>query len=200
MRSLAVQGVLPRGDLELLAQVRSLAHWHTSHRYFSHCGHETRMAQAGYRRDCPSCLAVHFPRTDPVVIMLIADGDKALIGHPHRLAEGVYTTLAGFMEPGETIEQAVRREVMEESSVRVSDVTFMKSQPWPFPTSLMLGCVGKAESRDIVLGDNELEDCRWFPRDEVREILAGRHPEGLHVPPEISIAHWLIRTWADAEA
>ncbi|PTW63093.1 NAD+ diphosphatase [Breoghania corrubedonensis] len=199
MRSLALQATLPAGDLGLLAQARSLCHWHESHGFCSRCGHKTRMAQAGYRRDCPSCSTTHFPRTDPVVIMLIADGDKALMGRPHRLAEGVYTTLAGFMEPGETIEQAVRREVMEEAGIRVGDVSFVKNQPWPFPASLMLGCFGVAESREINLGDDELEDCRWFGREEVREMLAGRHRDGLVVPPPISIAHWLIRSWIEQE-
>ncbi|ADZ72700.1 NAD(+) diphosphatase [Polymorphum gilvum] len=195
LRTLALRGVLPPADLGALAQTRALVHWHLSHRFCSACGQPSVMREAGYRRDCPSCAAQHFPRTDPVVIMLITDGDKVLLGRPPRLAEGIFTTLAGFMEPGETIEDAVRRETYEEARIRVGRVDLVANQPWPFPANLMLGCRGEALDRDIVIGQDELEACRWCSRDEVRQMMAGSHPLGHRIPPPISIAHHLIATW-----
>lgn len=196
IRSLAIQGALPPEELGILAQARALSHWHSTHRFCSRCGHESRMTQGGYRRDCPHCGGLHFPRTDPVAIMLIADGDKCLMGRTPRLAEGVFSTLAGFIEPGETVEDAVRREVFEEAGVQVGKVEYRASQPWPFPASLMIGCRGEALSRDIVMDETELEACRWFDRQEVLAMIAGTHGAGLRVPPPLSIAHWLIREWA----
>lgn len=197
LRSLALQGVLPPGHMGMLAQASSLLHWHVSHRFCSRCGSPSTMTQGGYRRDCPSCGGLHFPRTDPVAIMLVTDGDACLMGRPPRLPEGVFSTLAGFIEPGETIEEAVRREVFEESGIRVGDVGYMASQPWPFPASLMIGCHGTAISRDITMDEAELEACRWFSREEVTAMLAEMHPDGLKVPPPLSIAHWLIRSWVE---
>ncbi|MXN66847.1 NAD(+) diphosphatase [Stappia sp. GBMRC 2046] len=197
IRSLAIQGALPPEDLGILAQARALGHWHMTHGFCSRCGEKSVMTQGGYRRDCPNCGGLHFPRTDPVAIMLIADGDECLLGRPPRLAEGVYSTLAGFIEPGETVEDAVRREVFEESGIKVGKVAYRASQPWPFPASLMIGCSGEALSRDIVMDETELEDCRWFSRDEVRRMMAGEHDEGKIIPPGISIAHWLIREWVE---
>ncbi len=139
LRTLAIQNALSPADLGALAQARALIHWHRTHHHCSRCGEKTSMAEAGYRRDCLSCEGQHFPRTDPCVIMLITDGDRALLGRPTRLPEGIYTTLAGFMEPGETIEQAVRRETLEESGIVVGDVRLTSNQPWPFPANLMLG-------------------------------------------------------------
>lgn len=199
IRSLALQGVLPPPQLGMLAQASALLHWHTSHRFCSRCGAPSVMALGGYRRDCPACGGQHFPRTDPVAIMLVTDGDACLMGRPPRLPEGVFSTLAGFIEPGETIEEAVRREVFEESGIRVGAVSYMASQPWPFPASLMIGCHGTALSRDITMDAAELEACRWFSRDEVTAMLADAHPQGLKVPPPLSIAHWLIRRWAEGQ-
>lgn len=195
LRSLALRRDLAEADIGALAQARALAHWHLSHRFCSRCGAKTQMAEAGYRRDCPSCQAQHFPRTDPVVIMLITHGDKVLLGRPPRLAEGVYTTLAGFMEPGETVEDAVRRETYEESRIRVGAVDIVLNQPWPFPANLMLGCRGVAVSTDIEIGQDELEACHWYSRAEVETMLAGTHPDGHRIPPGISIAHHLILGW-----
>ena len=197
LRTLALQAELSPNHLGVLAQARALIHWHRTHQFCSRCGDKTHMAEGGYRRDCPSCEGQHFPRTDPCVIMLITDGDRALLGRPPRLMEGVYTTLAGFMEPGETIEQAVRRETMEESGIRVGKVELIANQPWPFPANLMLGCVGEALSFDIHIEDDELEACKWCDRDEVRQMVAGTHPEGHLIPPPISIAHELIMGWLE---
>jgi len=197
LRSLALQNTLSAEDQGALAQARALIHWHRSHRHCSRCGEKTLMAEAGYRRDCPACGAPHFPRTDPCVIMLISDGDRALLGRPARLPEGLFTTLAGFMEPGETVEQAVRRETLEESGIVVGDVQLISNQPWPFPANLMIGCTGTALSRDIEIEDDELEACKWCDRDEVRQMVAGTHPEGHKVPPSISIAYHLIAGWLE---
>ena len=197
LRTLALENTFSDQDLSALAQARALIHWHRTHPRCSRCGENTVMAEAGYRRDCPSCEAQHFPRTDPCVIMLITTEDKALLGRPARLPEGIYTTLAGFMEPGETIEGAVRREVYEESRIDVGDVRLVSNQPWPFPANLMLGCIGTATSFDIEIADDELEACKWCDRAEVLQMMEGTHPEGHRIPPSISIAYELIKGWME---
>ncbi|MGE0231406.1 MAG: NAD(+) diphosphatase [Flavobacteriaceae bacterium] len=200
IRSIAMQGLLPEGELGALAQGRSMLHWHATHRYCSRCGHESVPVQGGYRRDCGHCGAQHFPRTDPVSIMLIVNGDNCLLGRSGRFAAPMYSTLAGFIEPGETIEDAVRRETMEEAGVRVGKVAYLASQPWPFPASLMIGCYGQALSEDIVIDREELMDARWFSRADIGTMLAGKHPEGLVVPQRFSIAHQLIWSWMEGKA
>jgi NAD+ diphosphatase len=197
LRSIAVQGLVPVEELGILAMAKSMLDWHRRHRFCANCGAPTKLAQAGFRRDCAACGAQHFPRTDPVVIMMITRGDRCLLGRQARFATGSYSCLAGFLEPGETIEAAVRRETFEEAGVRVGAVSYGMSQPWPFPSSIMIGCVGEALTEEIVMDREELEDARWFSRDEVRLMLERRHPEGLITPPPVAIAHHLIRQWAE---
>jgi len=195
LRTLALRADLSPHDLGVLAQARALIHWHRTHQFCSRCGHPSHMAEGGYRRDCPNCGAHHFPRTDPCVIMLITHGDKVLLGRPPRLPEGIFTTLAGFMEPGETIEDAARRETFEEAGIKVGAVRLIADQPWPFPANLMLGCVGEALTTEITIEDDELEACRWCGREEVQQMIDGTHTEGHIIPPFISIAHHLITGW-----
>ena len=196
LRSVVTQGLLGREDLAMAACAKSLLYWHLRHRYCSACGVSSQVGAAGWRRDCPACKAMHFPRTDPVVIMLAVDGDRCLMGRSGRFGKGMYSALAGFLEPGETVEEAVRREILEESGIVTDQVTYLASQPWPFPASLMIGCLARAKTRDIVIDRTELEDARWFSREEVRAMLAGNHPEGLGAPQPVAIAHHLLRYWA----
>ncbi len=196
-RSVVAQGLVDEGALGAMAQGAALLAWHASHRFCGRCGAATEMRAGGYKRVCTSCSAEHFPRTDPVAIMLTVSGDNCLLGRGRHFAPGVYSALAGFIEPGETIEAAVRRETFEEAGIRLGRVVYHASQPWPFPYSLMIGCFGEALNDDIVPDTAELEDCRWFGRAEVRQMLDGTHPAELRVPPRHAIAHHLIRAWAD---
>jgi NAD+ diphosphatase len=193
LRSLAVQAALPPSDLGLLAQARSLLHWHWRHRFCSNCGGKTSPSDAGYRRHCGACNADHFPRTDPVAIVAVKAGEKFLLGRQPSFAPGMYSALAGFIEPGESIEEAARREILEESGVRLGSVRYVASQPWPFPASLMIGLVAEALSTDIRVEEAELEDCRWFGRDEVVAMLETRHRDGFVVPGALSMARHIIR-------
>jgi len=179
---------------ECAATARALAGWHRSHRFCSACGAQSAVVEAGWRRTCPSCGTHHFPRSDPVVIMLVVHGNRLLLGRAPGWPEGMYSLLAGFVEPGETVESAVRREVAEETGVRVGGIRYLASQPWPFPASLMLGCIGEAETSAITLDRTELEDARWMSREELVTVLAGRHPE-VKGAREGAIAHFLIRNW-----
>ncbi len=193
-RSVYMQGLLGGHELGALAQGAALLSWHATHRFCSRCGAESRMADGGYKRVCPSCNGLHFPRTDPVAIMLAVRGERCLLGRSPHFAPNMYSCLAGFIEPGETIEDAVRRETFEEAGVRLGRVDYLASQPWPFPHSLMIGCLGEALSEEIVL-DDELEDARWFSRNEVAEMLLRRPDQGLRTPPRGAIAHFLIDQW-----
>ncbi|AMS44380.1 NAD(+) diphosphatase [Aminobacter aminovorans] len=198
-RSILAQRLTDEAGLGALAQGAALLAWHASHRFCGRCGAATEMRAGGYKRHCTGCGTEHFPRTDPVAIMLTVSGDKCLMGRGRHFAPGVYSALAGFIEPGETIEAAVRRETLEEAGIRLGRVVYHSSQPWPFPYSLMIGCYGEALNDDISRDTDELEDCRWFPRAEVLQMLAGTHPGELRVPPGHAIAHQLIRTWAESD-
>jgi NAD+ diphosphatase len=181
-------------EAELVATAKAVLGWHESHRFCARCGARSRMIEAGWQRQCPDCGARHFPRTDPVVIMLILSGNDVLMGRSPGWPEGMYSLLAGFIEPGETLEAAVRREVREETGVEVSRVGYLASQPWPFPASLMMGCRGEALSRDIRVDPAELEDARWVGREEMLDIMAGR--SGAMKPARKgAIAHFLIEAW-----
>jgi NAD+ diphosphatase len=196
LRSIAVGGLVPHDQAAMLAAAKALMHWHARHRFCANCGALTEVAVAGWRRDCKVCQATHFPRTDPVVIMLAIDGDACLLGRQPRFPKGMYSALAGFVEPGETIEAAVRREISEEAGVACGAVQYFASQPWPFPASLMIGCFAEASSRSVKVDHVELEDARWFSREEAVAMLEKRHPDRLAAPMLVAIAHHLLKRWA----
>jgi NAD+ diphosphatase len=199
LRSIAIQGLVDADHLPPIAEGKALLHWHTRHRFCSNCGAATNMVEGGWRRDCPSCRGQHFPRTDPVVIMLPFVGERCVLGRSHRFAAGMWSCLAGFIEPGEAIEDAVRRETREEAGIICGRVAYFATQPWPFPTSLMIGCHAEALSRDIVIDRNELDDARWFDREEVAMMLLRKHPDRLTTPPAVAIAYHIIRAWVEEE-
>ncbi len=181
-------------EAEIAATARAILEWHRSHQFCAACGEKSDMAQAGWQRDCPACGRFHFPRTDPVVIMLITHGNRVLLGRSPGWPEGMYSLLAGFMEPGETIEAATRREVLEETNIQVGEVSYLASQPWPFPASLMIGTQGEALTDEITLDPHELEDALWITREEAMTSFAGGNPGLLPARPG-SIAHFLLRNW-----
>jgi NAD+ diphosphatase len=195
LRGMATNGTVPPGELSAIAMAKSMVNWHQRHGYCANCGQRTAMKEGGWKRECPSCKAEHFPRTDPVVIMLVTYGDKCLLGRAPRFLPGMYSCLAGFVEAAETIEDAVRREVFEEAGIRCADVSYYMTQPWPYPSSLMIGCVARALNEDIVVDRTELEDARWFDRDEARLMITRQHPDGLAGPHPFAIAHHLLGRW-----
>lgn len=197
LRSIAVQGLLPPDELGPLGEAKALMDWHRRHGFCANCGARTAIASGGWRRDCAACGAQHFPRTDPVVIMLSVRGDRCLLGRQARFAPGMYSCLAGFVEPGETVEDAVRRETMEEAGIRTGRVHYLASQPWPFPSSLMIGCIAEALDENLVVDTLELEHARWFTRAEVGAMLRGEHPDGLTAPLPFAIAHHLLKAFVE---
>jgi NAD+ diphosphatase len=199
LRSIAVRGLVEGDHLAALAEGKALLNWHARHRFCPNCGAATRPVEGGWRRDCPACRTLHFPRTDPVVIMLAIAGERCLLGRSHRFQSGMWSCLAGFVEPGETVEEAVRRETHEEAGIICGRVSYFASQPWPFPMSLMIGCYAQARSREIVIDRAELDDARWFERGEVALMLSGQHPEALTAPLPIAIAHHILRAWVEKD-
>lgn len=197
LRSLALQGVLTEAELLIAAQARAILGWHLLNRCCARCGSHIRPADGGWRRHCGACGLDAYPRTDPAVIMLITRGDHCLLGHEHRFPDKLYSTLAGYVEAGDDIEHAVRREIKEEAAIDVGEVRYVASQPWPFPHSLMIGCWGEALSEEIRLDVTEIADARWFTREEVASMIAFSHPEGLVTPPPISMAYTLLRAFLD---
>ena len=181
-------------DAELAATSRALFEWHRTHPFCARCGARSAPAMAGWQRDCPACGSHHFPRTDPVVIMLITHGNSVLLGRSPGWPEGMYSLLAGFVEPGETLEAAVRRETWEEASIKVGEVSYLASQPWPFPASLMFGCRGTALNSDIQIDPNEIEDAIWVSREDVMQAMAGEH-SFLMPARKGAIAHFLLQNW-----
>ncbi len=196
LRGLMLSGKVSNEELSILAQARSLVHWHERHGFCANCGVKTDLTDSGYRRICPSCKAEHFPRTDPVVIIAVTQGDNMLLGRQAAWAEGMYSALAGFVEPGETIEQAARREVFEEAGIRVGAIRYVASQPWPFPSSLMIGLIGEAETAEIKIDASEIEDARWFSRADIALMLTRKHPAGFHASHPYAIAHQLVKVAA----
>lgn len=196
LRSVALKRIVPEDEVGPLGEAKAVLDWHARHRFCAQCGGKTVAGASGWRRECTSCGAMHFPRTDPVVIMLVTRGDACLLARQARFAPGMYSCIAGFVEPGETLEDAVRRESWEEAGLRVGNVRYLASQPWPFPSSIMMGCIAEALGDEITLDMTELEEGRWFPRAEVLQMLEGKHPDGLACPQHIAIANTLVRAWA----
>ena len=192
---------LSLSDSGIVAQARAQVDWHNRHGFCSTCGHETTVRRGGQLRQCAGCDALHYPRTDPVVISVVSDGDRCLLGQTRGRATQAnrYSALAGFVDQGESIEEAIAREVMEEAGIAVKNVRYHSSQPWPFPSSLMIGCHAEAATTRIAIDDEEMADIRWFHREEVLKALAGASEE-LVVPGPMAIAHHIIKAWASGEA
>ena len=188
--------VLPARDTAIAGQAKALLDWHRRHGFCPNCGHATDPVDGGYRRLCPACSAEHFPRTDPVVIMLPILGDECLVGRSPRFPPLLHSAFAGFIEPGESMEEAVRRELREEVNLKTGAVRYHASQPWPFPSSLMLGCYAQALGRDFQIDGQEIEAACWLSKDEVRARLANSIEDEIKLPATIAIAHYLIRDWA----
>jgi len=186
-------------DLAIYGGARSLVDWHARHRFCARCGSPTKLVKGGWQRHCDNCGADHFPRTDPVTIMLVEHEDCLLLGRQPRFPPRMYSALAGFVEPGETIEEAVAREIHEEAGVRVRDVKYIASQPWPFPSQLMIGCTSVADDPTLNIDTTELEDARWFTRTELEAARAAGEAgtDLLYFPRPFAIAHHLIAWWLD---
>ncbi|MEQ7873552.1 NAD(+) diphosphatase [Sphingomonas sp. ASV193] len=192
----ALLGELDGGDAPVFAAALSLASWHVRHRFCPNCGHGSEPNRGGWSRGCPACGAEHYPRVDPVVIMLAEHDGRVLLGRQPQYPPGRYSALAGFVEPGETIEAAVARELAEEAGIEAVDVRYVASQPWPFPSSLMIGAWARSVGDALTVDHNELDDARWFDRAEVEAALAGDGP--FEPPPRFAIARSLLEHWLDA--
>lgn len=210
VKELGLDGVADFSDVRLaaaqlsgeesavVAQARALVDWHSNHRFCACCGARTVSARGGAMRTCGACSTEHFPRVNPVAIMLVVRGDRCLLGRQAVWPRGMYSALAGFIEPGETIEEAVRREVKEEAGIDVGEVRYHSSQPWPFPSSLMIGCTGEAVSEEISIDRTEVEDVQWFSRDTIAKACRGEtRADELFLPPSMAIARTLVDAWLE---
>ncbi|HVH80681.1 MAG TPA: NAD(+) diphosphatase [Stellaceae bacterium] len=198
----ALAPLVTTSEAAILAEARSLIDWHARHGFCAQCGSPTNVSSAGWTRRCPSCRASHYPRSDPVTIMLVVRGERALLGRNKRRPGRRFSCLAGFMEPGETPEEAVRREVKEESGIKVGRVKYLAAQPWPFPSTLMMGFLAEGISEDITIDPEELAEACWFERDEIRDMVARAasgedDPEQVSIPQPLAIAHHLCRRWSN---
>jgi NAD+ diphosphatase len=189
----SLMATLSPDDLALYGGARSLTDWHARHRYCAQCGGDTKLAKGGWQRDCTNCGASHFPRTDPVTIMLVEFEGHLMLGRGLGWPEGSFSALAGFVEPGESIEEAVAREVLEEAGIEVRDVSYIASQPWPFPSQLMIGCHSHTDSDDLTIDETEMAEIEFFTRADVEAALAGNGP--FRCPPRHAIAHHLMEWW-----
>ena len=187
---------MPPADAGILATAKSMFEWRRRHRWCSACGQKTEVSDGGWKRVCTSCDAEHFPRTDPVAIMLAIHDGKCLLGRQAMWPKGMFSALAGFIEPGETIEEACARELQEEAGLKATAVRYHSSQPWPWPSSLMMGLIADVDSDEAAPDQTELEEVRWFTREEARQLIKGEL-EGLFAPPPLAIAHQLIKAWAE---
>ncbi|MEI9885273.1 MAG: NAD(+) diphosphatase [Rhizomicrobium sp.] len=190
---------LPLKDAAIMGQAKAMIDWHNRHGFCARCGAHSDMADAGWRRICPQCKAEHFPRTDPVVIMVAVHDGACLVGRNKNFPGNFFSALAGFVEPGETIEEAVRRELMEEVSLKVGKVHYHSTQPWPFPSSLMIGCIAEAQSRDFKVDGTEIADARWLDRATAKRLIDGERLPDIALPPAVAIAHHLIKAFAYGE-
>lgn len=193
----AAMAALDPGELATYGGARSLVDWHARHRFCARCGGPTKLAKGGWQRTCEACGADHFPRVDPVTIMLVEYDGQLLLGRQPRFPPRRFSALAGFVEPGESIEEAVLREVQEEAGVAARDVTYVASQPWPFPSSLMIGCHAHADSAELTIDTTELEEARWFTRAEVAAAMAGDDDASFIAPPPHAVAHHLLKWWLE---
>ena len=191
----SLMATLQPDDLALYGGARSLTDWHARHRFCAQCGGDTKLAKGGWQRDCTNCGASHFPRTDPVTIMLVEHEGRLMLGRGLGWPEGRFSALAGFVEPGESIEEAVAREVLEEAGVRVRDVTYVASQPWPFPSQLMIGCHSHTDSDELTIDETEMAEVEFFTRAQVQAAMAGDGP--FVAPPPHAIAHYLMQWWIE---
>jgi len=191
-------GALAEDEAPLFAAALSLAWWHSRHLFCANCGASTEIERGGWSRRCTECSAQHFPRVDPVVIMLAEHDGRLLLGRQPQYPPGRYSALAGFLEPGESIEAAVARELHEEAGIRVTDVAYVASQPWPFPSSLMIGCHARAVGDELTIDRTELDDARWFTREEVAAALKGDPDAAFQPPPRFAIARTLLDHWLAA--